>query len=466
MGIIVRGIAAGIGFAREKYENSKERRDSEKDQLSETTVRQVSRTSSAEKTVTLDDQKDVCITTEAVDKDEKVVEGPYEKLATVDSKDDAPPAYGEWELDEAQDEITGEQAIVSEQAIKVAKGVVPQKDIPYLAERFSQAYPLPSNESPLPELGCSVILCQRRPNYRKRGFVRAYAPVLATKGIDEECFLDFVETFNTASQANPLLHAINLAQFSAHALSPAIGTAVAEAIRLAVDTGVELQSRYRTNDFVDKINKEFFRPRGLCCFVMIWKPSVLSFVTNVTLDSTAVEQDEGERGFLGNFQGGASTSYGNVRFPDAAPLVFPILDQVADSQDKEALTWKAKMAQSMSVTNDYFDRRAQATYAMKNPHSELSRLGAKPEFKSRYADPSHPAASGSLLGLVTGGALSTAGWRRQRRQYRRERMGLVLGGTLINKDGRPEPGRNYADVMANFKLSNVIKTMRGKVSCL
>lgn len=42
---------------------------------------------------------------------------------------------------------------------------------------------------------------------------------------------------------------------------------------------------------------------------------------------------------------------------------------------------------------------------MKNPDSALSQ-GHKPTFRSRYADPSHPASSGSLVGLLTGGHMT------------------------------------------------------------
>jgi hypothetical protein len=39
-------------------------------------------------------------------------------------------------------------------------------------------------------LPCPVIIPQRRPRDKKRGFVRAYAPVLESCGIDQKTFLD------------------------------------------------------------------------------------------------------------------------------------------------------------------------------------------------------------------------------------------------------------------------------------
>jgi hypothetical protein len=45
-----------------------------------------------------------------------------------------------------------------------------------------------------------VIVPQRRPGAKKRGFVRAYAPVLADCGISQDCFLKFISDFHKASQ--------------------------------------------------------------------------------------------------------------------------------------------------------------------------------------------------------------------------------------------------------------------------
>jgi hypothetical protein len=42
--------------------------------------------------------------------------------------------------------------------------------------------------------------------------------------------------------------------------------------------------------------------------------------------------------------------------------------------------------------------------AMENPNSALA-AGPKPQFTSRFSDPSHPANSGSLAALISGGAV-------------------------------------------------------------
>lgn len=58
----------------------------------------------------------------------------------------------------------------------------------------------------------------------------------------------------------------------------------------------------------------------------------------------------------------------------------------------------------------------------KHPDSVLAQT-PKPTFTSRYADPSHPASSGSLISLVTGGRINPP-------TLQRGGMGASLGGPL------------------------------------
>jgi hypothetical protein len=78
-------------------------------------------------------------------------------------------------------------------------------------------------------------------------FIRAYAPLLETKGIDQATFLEFIETFDKASQASPWIQAINLANFATIPLAPPFSFLVSIAIQMAVDTATELHSRRRFN---------------------------------------------------------------------------------------------------------------------------------------------------------------------------------------------------------------------------
>lgn len=61
----------------------------------------------------------------------------------------------------------------------------------------AMAGPPPAQPQRLP---CPVIIPQRRPGAKKRGFVRAYAPVLADCGVSQDVFLKFISDFHKASQ--------------------------------------------------------------------------------------------------------------------------------------------------------------------------------------------------------------------------------------------------------------------------
>ncbi len=76
-------------------------------------------------------------------------------------------------------------------------------------------------------------------------------------------------------------------------------------------------------------------------------------------------------------------------------------------------------------------------YNAENPDSSLST--GTPEFRSRYADPTHPASSGSLISLVTGGKVDRRGMRNksQSRRAERGRVGLIRGSIGYVRRERP-----------------------------
>ena len=72
-------------------------------------------------------------------------------------------------------------------------------------------YSLPEIDTPPPRLSCPVVIPQRRPGSKGRGFMRAYAPVLLDYDINEEFFLAFLKTFHKASMvSNALLPVVTL----------------------------------------------------------------------------------------------------------------------------------------------------------------------------------------------------------------------------------------------------------------
>ena len=66
-------------------------------------------------------------------------------------------------------------------------------------------FPKPAGKVTASKLSCPVIIPQRRPGSKIRGFVRAYAPALADFDIDQDAFLDFLKSFHKASQVRSSL---------------------------------------------------------------------------------------------------------------------------------------------------------------------------------------------------------------------------------------------------------------------
>ncbi|PQE07702.1 FAD binding domain protein [Rutstroemia sp. NJR-2017a BVV2] len=300
----------------------------------------------------------------------------------------------------------------------------PTQDAGKLIDAFIRNHPRPASSGPQPKLPCPVILPQRRPKDKKRGFIRAYAPLLQDCGIDQATFLEFLETFYQSSKSSPWLNVINAAAGIVGFVPGPITMGVSIATQFAVGVAMELQSRSRSNTFLDKINNEFFVPRGLYCLVLTYKPE--SSATHASVDINKAiysSMDESTTGFkktMRNIRLSSGTTYGELQMPESAPLIFPALEQKIAMEGDENVKKENAMKRTGNFINDYMDRRAQAAYAMQNPNSSLTT--PRPEFMSRYSDPNHPASSGSLISLITGGHV-TKGTRSEKMARREARRG-------------------------------------------
>ncbi|PYH88398.1 hypothetical protein BO71DRAFT_391674 [Aspergillus ellipticus CBS 707.79] len=329
----------------------------------------------------------------------------------------------QWELDEAQDQLRGAPPppAYSEQIDNIT-----------LAETFARQYPLPPAYQK-PVLPYPVLLPQRRPKDRSREFVRAYAPILNDFGIDQNIFLDFLETSNKSCQAAGWLGLINLAGLATMALPSSIAFAVSLAIQMVTDAAIEMDGRRKTNNYFDAVNRDFFMPRGLFCLVMTWNPETDDPYVTFDMNNTIVKAMD--RGGVSNFgklkhklKTSNAQSYGNQLFPEVAPLVFPDLDRLQvdrETQEKHN-SMKEKAKRKVEFAADYKDRRAQAKFLMENPDDVLFQ-GNKPTFSSRYADPAHPANEGSAIALLTGGHVTEEQLRGGRRS---RRSGAGIGGLM------------------------------------
>lgn len=286
----------------------------------------------------------------------------------------------DWYLDEAQDQL-----IEHEQGYPEIKAESESRswDIDKLVESFIRNHPPPAPSSGA-SLPYPVILPQRRPSSRRRGFIRAYAPVLADCGIDQATFLDFLDTAERAGQARPWLYAINLASFGTAMLPSGISIATSIAVQLAVKMAMEVEGRRRrvlsikygsiwdemlmikrTNTSLDRLNDGFFRPRGLYCLVMTYKPETPSPYATFDLHSVIDPSiDDREAGILEKFRAKYQRSDGTthgVPFPETAPLAFPELDNLQDRGDP-GLKLSGGLRGKKEFLANYLDKRAQAQF--------------------------------------------------------------------------------------------------------
>lgn len=241
----------------------------------------------------------------------------------------------------------------------------------------NMAGPVPENPA---RLSASVIIPQRRPHKRDRGFVRAYAPVLAEAGINQETFIQFIEDLETANTANKMIEVVYVAAGIVGCV-PGVATMVTSIV-VQVVTGIamELQKRGRQNSFMDRVNQELFMPRGLICMVASFKQQLpgqsltsLYKKDNIGLHEAADKfnpdhyNEENKMKWTDKirFQSAKTTEF---ELPEAAPLVYPNLElaaqQVAAAQNGGEQSQVGgimdKMSRAGDWTQDYFDRRAHA----------------------------------------------------------------------------------------------------------
>jgi hypothetical protein len=260
-----------------------------------------------------------------------------------------------WELDEAQDEITSSPE---------AREADEPNDPITLADAFiSRLPPTPSIPPPTRQtLPFPIIIPQRRPKDRSRGIITAYPPILSTRSIDQTTFLDFLSTFNKSTQATKWIAALNLASIGTIWLPTVTSILVSMAITAATTAVMEVQGRYKTNRFLDKVNKDFFMPKGLFCLVLTWNPETSDARTAVDFEGMAAKVMEKDGNPLASLRKSNGKTYGEFQWPETAPLIYPALDDLAGTTDGGMQAKKSSLQKKRRFVEDYMDRRAQAKF--------------------------------------------------------------------------------------------------------
>ena len=439
MGPVVRLLGSGIGLAQEAVAARKQRKESPNPTGESASTLPPSTQASATRQYASQQSGVIEVTDEHAE--ELIANGDAVPVGHRDEKSPADGYYGDlveddedWELDEAGEEEGGFGDATEWKEDEKSGG---KPDVRKILQKFLVEHPLPPNPSNLAALPCPVILPQRRPRTKSRGFVRAYAPVLKNAGIDQATWMDFLTTFHKASQASPVFGAILIA---GHLLGyvPSVATMVASALmQAAAISAIVVQSRSRTNTFLDDINKHFFQPRGLYVLLVAyhgdrhrWSSEPLDISHAVTKSAHPAEiETSGNRGakLKHNLQWASGSSHGGMEIPESAPLIYPELDKAVDAEtNREAATGKkpSKFKSAGNFVSEYSDRRAQAKFQGETPEAKLL-VPQEKQFAGRYADPNHPANSGSLISLLTGGRIDPMSVRRQRAQNKQDKRGFM-----------------------------------------
>ena len=363
----------------------------------------------------------VGLATEAAAHNKKTTTGESERQYSQDrsapsSSQDGLPTYDQVEQQDEEswilDETATELSAVAEEKEPTSQTCEPSMKPKFAASTVMKPLPFP------------VIIPQRRPQKKSRGFVQAYAPLLGEcKGLDEATFHKFLHDFHQATQASPYLRAINIAAMIGGAAPSAIAMAVSASVSVAARGAIEVQNRVKSNNYLDKANAELFHPLNLHCMIMSFKPEQSNqTVVDVDMDSSnlsLIKSFVPKPSTGGKYQVSSGTTTGEFSFPETAPLVFPTIDRtvfdVSESGKPLPKDQQNAMKRGKTFISSYLDRRAQAAYA--GQHGESSKLAipgaARSEnFASRWSDPNHPANSGSLVALLTGGVIDPDGIKR------------------------------------------------------
>ncbi|ROW11876.1 hypothetical protein VPNG_05023 [Cytospora leucostoma] len=364
-----------------------------------------------------------------------------------------------WELDDMAERVappsyepgTGAAGEGESEEAKV------KKEERMIREMLRMAGPPPQPPRRIP---CPVIIPQRRPRNKDRGFVKGYAPVLDECGVGQDVFLKFLKDWLAASkvrsvftksaiQTDPWIDVLFIAAGVVGMVPEVASQVVGTVVQVVAGTAKELQSRTRRNTFLDRVNQELFMPRGLYAMVMAFKDVVpgeqprgplsklagavgkqLFSSQRLDINQTVAKYSKPDSELtktkkgLQNIRLFSGKTYGEIELPEAAELVYPALDRAAQADLEQE--GRGKSAEDEKIMDkwkgagkwvqDYLDRKAQASWEAEHQGSALTvPSSARPGFASRYSDPNHPANSGSLISLLTGGAVNPGARRQERR---------------------------------------------------
>jgi hypothetical protein len=161
----------------------------------------------------------------------------------------------------------------------------------------------------------------------------------------------------------------------------------AQLIQTVAATAIEVQTRRRRNNFLDRVNDEIFKPRGLFAMVMAFKDHIppnkngvrrlttkfgqimLMVPEKIEIDNEHLDHDEAALKYskpdpemsrttkeMRKLRLASGETNNTMELPEAAPLIYPDLDKAA----ARALEGHAQGMKKAGVwVDDYMDRKFQ-----------------------------------------------------------------------------------------------------------
>ncbi|CAF9906692.1 MAG: hypothetical protein GOMPHAMPRED_004877 [Gomphillus americanus] len=350
----------------------------------------------------------------------------------------------QWELDSAAEEIHATHN--QNQNVPQGNWMSPAT-IDTIVSNFVQKHP-PGDPSSGSYLQLPVVIPQKRPHQKARGFVRAYSPVLEDCGIDQATWMEFLDSFHESIKVSPVFNVINVSVQTLGMVAnfvPSVALQATTAVVTAANIiAKETYTRSRTNTFIADMNERYFKPQGLYCLMITYKPESGSVVETMDIHVTAAKAlNASEHGGSGaNPTGSAPTApqaenaalneklkhtmklwtgrssavtTREAQMSAVAPLIFPDLDKANETQKQN---W---FNRGMAFTADYFDKRAVAQWRAENPDTTLADITPAPEFLTAQGDPTTLRPNLSALTSITGRESRIAARVRLRRDARQDR---------------------------------------------
>ena len=209
--ILIKLVGSGIGLAAEAREAHKASKDTAQASASREPAPSITKDS-------LEDQNIVRVPEKRADQLIAKGQAVHVDQNNLDNdSDDLPPKYtseeendeADWELNDAAEQQTAGTTTRAIYEHDPEVSPVGEKERQHYVDRivvsFIGQHPPPSDSQRPSQLPCPVIVPQRRPRDKTRGFIRAFAPVLSKCGIDQTTFLQFLETMDKASKVGRIL---------------------------------------------------------------------------------------------------------------------------------------------------------------------------------------------------------------------------------------------------------------------